>query len=817
MVERSGRRRLVGASALLCAGLVLSASADGVSARASVLIEQAAPVPAPLVGGAVGSGNGSYASLSGDGRFVAYQAIPTVNDDAAAADPRTTTIYLSDRDTGVTAEITTVPEGQRPGNSVHPVVSGDGCSIVVVTEISLDVFRDDDTGDRWDVYRLQLPHCGGTPGAWELVSTRADGSGLARDDVSTVDPPTVSRAGTLIAYTHPATQLIETGEVTSVSLVNLEVPLTDPARSTPVAGMPISTPDTQFVHAGLDQPAISGDGRFVAYRSDAASADAVPGWGTGTTPGGPATRQIYVWDRNEIDPFLAVRLVSLRVDGEPTAVGASDPVLSRDGRVVAFTSADVGLVPAVFPACGGGCPTQVFRLDRDTDANGIYDEVSRTAMTMVSSVEGSDPVVAGTASSSQPALSAEGQLVAFITKAGNLQLVKASGGGEPDDGDLLVADAALGTLRRVAVTADGVRPAVAAHSHPQLSDTGRTAAFDTLAGPQLVEGGVPGRQVVTISTPPTLSMAEADVGSTLVGFTSDEYFVAVINNGPTTFTPSTVTVSNRRFAINQNQGTCVLGAPVPPGADCTVLLTFTPDAPGPVSATLTVAETGFGAFSVSSTVRGTGGDPALRANPGGQDFGAVVIGQASPEIVFDVENISLTPTSVSSVEVSGANATDFAITTNSCDRKALNPRFTCSVGVTFSPTGPGRRSALVKIVTPLGQYTSMLAGGDGRYDPIFEVAGSEVAAGSSLGVGGRGFPPDTSVSILFGDDPASALVTSTNADGAFLLWLPIDPAARGGQRVVVAQAADGSVGSATVEVIEQPDSSPALPGFGLGF
>ncbi len=536
--------------------------------------------------------------------------------------------------------------------------------------------------------------------------------------------------------------MIEAGEVTSVSLVNLEVPVTDPARSVPVAGMPISTPDTQFVHAGLDQPAISGDGRFVAYRSDAASADAVPGWGTGATPGGPATRQIYVWDRNEIDPFLAVRLVSVRVDGEPTAVGASDPVLSRDGRVVAFTSADVGLVPAVVPPCGGGCPTQVFRLDRDVDANGIYDEVSRTAMTMVSSVEGSDPVVAGTASSSQPALSAEGQLVAFITKAGNLQLVEASGGGEPDDGDLLVADAARGTLRRIAMTTDGVRPAVAAHSRPQLSDTGRATAFDTLAGPQLVAGGVPGRQVVTISTPPTLSIAEADVGSTLVGFTSDEYFVAVINNGPTTFTPSTVTVSNGRFAINQNAGTCVLGAPVPPGADCTVLLTFTPNAPGPVAATLTVAETGFGAVSVSSTVRGTGGDPALRANPGGKDLGTVVVGQTSPEIVFDVENISLVPTSVSSIEVSGANPDDFAITTNSCDGKVLNPRATCSVGVTFSPTGPGHRTALVKVVTPLGQYTSMLAGGDGRYAPVFEVAAGEVVAGSDLGVGGRGFPPE---------------------------------------------------------------------------
>ena len=213
--------------------------------------------------------------------------------------------------------------------------------------------------------------------------------------------------------------------------------------------------------------------------------------------------------------------------------------------------------------------------------------------------------------------------------------------------------------------------------------------------------------MVAISTPPTLSIAEADVGSTLVGFTSDEYFVAVINNGPTTFTPSTVTVSEQplrhqpeRGHVRARSARCLRA----PTARCGS--PSRPTAPGPVSATLTVAETGFGAVSVSSTVRGTGGDPTLRANPGGKDLGTVVIGQTSPEILFDVENISLAPTSVSSIEVSGANPDDFAIASNSCAGKMLNPRATCSVGVTFSPTGPGHRTALVKVVTPLGQYTT---------------------------------------------------------------------------------------------------------------
>lgn len=812
MVERNGQRRWVAvASVVLCAGFILSASSVGVSARPSIEVGRTS-VMSPSVASASTTGESTRPSVSGDGRLVAYQGRPQSDDD-----PRTSTVYLNDRESASTVELTAVPEGLRSGNSLNPVISGDGCNVVVVTELALDVFRDDDTGDRWDVYRLRLEHCGGVAGGWELVSTSTDGSALARDDVSTVDPPAVSRSGTLIAYTHPATQLIEAGGVTSISLVDLERPISDPGRSTPVSGMPISAPNTQYVHAGLDQPAISGDGRFLAYRSDAASTDAVPGWGTGIDPGGPATRQIFVWDRSEVDPFLAVQLISTRVDGQPTVVGASDPVLSRDGKVVAFTSADVGLVPAVFPPCAAGCPTQVFRLDRDTDSNGLYDEVARTEMTMVSAVAGSDPVVAGTAASSQPSLSADGQLTAFITKASNLQLIEASGGGDPDDGDLLIADAVLGTLRRVTVTADGVQPVVAAHAHPQLSDTGRTTVFDTLAAPQLIVGGTPGRQMVTMTTTPTLALAEADLGTTLVGFTSDEWYVAVINTGETTFTPSEVTVSDSRFAINQEASTCALGAPVPPGSDCTVYLTFTPRSPGAVTATLRVSETGFEAASVSSVVRGAGGEPTLRTNPAGKNLGQVVVGQSGYEFLFDVENISLLPTSVHAIKVVGADADEFTVTSDSCLGGPLNPRSTCSVGVTFTPKRSGHRSALVQIFTPTGQYTSFVADGDAIYTPSIQVGAPQAEAGDDLLVGGNGYPPNTALSILFGDDSRSRLETTTNDDGTFLHWFPIDPSERGGDRSVIVQAADGTVASTDVQIIEAPSNPVGTPGFGYGF
>jgi hypothetical protein len=820
VAEGSGRRRvLAAATSVLCAGFVLSASAATVAARPDVALRHLDTAPRPTAAGAVGDGGGSHATVSGDGRYVAFQGVPggVAGVPVADGDNRSSTIYLTDREVGVTTELTPVPEGRRAGNSRHPVLSGDGCTVVVVTELALDVFRDDDTGERWDVYRTRLGHCDGAGAGWELVSTGTDGNSLARDDVRADSRPAVSRNGTVIAYTHPATQLFDGGAgLTSVTVVDLAIPLDNPDRSVLAAGMPLSPPSTQFVHAGLDQPALSGDGRFLAYRSDAASSEAVASWGQGPVPGGPATRQVFVWDRAEPDPFLAVRLVSARPDGTPAPAGASEPALSRDGRIVAFTSADPGLAPAVFPVCADGCPSQVFRLDRDADENGWLDEANRTTMTLVSSEPGTNPVVAGVAPSSQPALSGDGQLVAFVTKAPNLQLVKASGGGEPTDGDLLVADARLGGLRRVALSADGTRPPVGAHARPQMSDTGRTTVFDTLAAVQLVPGAAPGRQVVAMTTEPTLSLADADLGTTLVGLQSDEWYVAVINEGPTSFSPSEITVSDNRFEINRLGSTCALYTAVPPGADCTVKLTFTPRSPGPVSATLTVAETGFQAVSVSSRVSGSGGDPTLRADPGGADLGVVAVGASSPEFQFDVQNISLAPTSVASVRVVGAHAGDFAVTSDSCIDRPLNPRSTCSIGVTFSPTAPGRRAALVQVETSTGEYTTLVAAGDARYAPQLILPADEVDAGRSFIAGGSGYPANAQVSIAFDDSSGPMLRVATNDDGIFIVEVPVGPSERGGRRVVVVQASDGTVASATIDVVEHDSQMVGLPGFGLG-
>ncbi len=821
MAEHGRRRRVASViAAALGAGLLLSAGAGGVDARPVFIFQQAEEgTEGEPTAGPIGGILGSNASVSGDGRFIVFQGAPEVDPESEVPqDPRSTTVYLTDRQEDTTVELTPVPVGLRPGETVHPVISGDGCTVVAITEMALDVFRDDDTGVRWDVYRTTLPHCEGVIGDWELVSTRDDGSALARDDVSPLDPPAVSRSGTDIAFTHPATHLFEAdGELTTVTLVDLTLPIDNPIRSMPVAGMPVVGPNTPFVHAGLDQPAISGDGRYVAYRSDAASAEAVPIWGEGPVAGEAATRQVFVWDRNEADPFLAVRMISVRPNGEPSVAGASEPTLSRDGRVVAFSSGDVGLVPAVFPQCEPSCPSQVYRLDRDTDRNGWFDEPNGTELALISAELGSEPPIAGTAPSSQPALTADGELVVFVSKAPNLQLIQARGGGEAADGDVLVANVTTGRLDRVTVSSDGVRPTIGAHARPAVSDTGRTTVFDTLvAGEFLNDGEAVGRHVVALSSPPKLALADADLGTTVVGLQSDEWYVAVINEGPSSFVPQVVEVSDPSFELNFDESTCNLGSSVPPGGDCTVRLSFTPSVEGPTDATLTISESGFDAVSVSSTVSGSGGEPQLRLDPAGADIGLIDIGQSSNEFQFDVMNISVIPTSVATVQVTGTDPQDFVITTNNCADRPLNPNASCSVGITFTPTDTGRRTAVVEIFTPEGAYATMVMAGDAQYSPKLVVATEEVVAGEQLQASGVDYPPDTDVTIVFGDGAGDAVTVRTDASGTFLTTVPVAENARGGERTIVVQSPDGAAATAPVEVIEEQTLMIGMPGFGLG-
>jgi Tol biopolymer transport system component len=791
---------------LLAASASVAIAALGITHAAASTRQPTSLAQGPTV--AVESQAGSNPSVSSDGRFVVYAGPP-----ATEGDERTSTVWLRDRSNGGEVELTQPLPGARVGNSVFPVISGDGCYAAVLTEMPFDLFRDDDTGDRWDVYRVKLPNCGGTLNGWELISTNAfrGNDQAAADDVDPRFPPAISGAGSVIAYTHKfdASQ----SELVGIIVVDLTIPVGQPRHAVPVAGTPPAVPNSTYHYAGLREPSVSDDGQFVAFTSDANSSKATPDWGSGPVPGEYAYSQVYVWDRLNPDVNTAVKRASLGPDSTPNGA-ASSPAISADGTYVAFSSTAVNLViGASLPPCIDSCPPQVYRYNR---VDGTVVLVSRVPSSISTQIIGSD------LGATQPAISSDGSQVAFVTRSTNLLTTRPSVGGAATDGDIMVSNVDVAEIYRASILTDGVTPAPAANAHPKLSATGRVIVFDTLAGaaysPLAVQTPDSMRQVVGITQQPQLSIADINVGTGMVGLPGAEWFVRLYNAGPGSFVPSKVESTNKQFGITF--GNCIEGYAIPPGGSCGVAVILTPSSEGPLGGALKISETGFGALNVQSKVTGAGGFPALTADQGSyHHFDALKVGEVSQANTFTVSNVSLVPAWVTAVAIQGANPKDFRIVKTKCRNAVLEISAGCTVDVAFSPKEAGHRSATVVVATDTGQYTSVLVDGDSHFAPSIQAAGTDVVAGDQIGVGGAGFAPDATITLLWADGAGRRTTVQADKAGNFLLSMLVAANERPGDRMLVAQTPGTGTDPAslvlrvTSRAVEEVDAaSPDWPG-----
>jgi Tol biopolymer transport system component len=793
------------------------AAAAGTLFAAAIALPSAAQTPptAPGAGTVVVAAeqivDAGEPTLSADGRWIVF---------GGELDGRAS-VFRTDRTTGQTIELSSLPPGVRDGATVHPRISADGCVVVAITEIPYDLFRDDDRGERWDVYRLVVPECAGQVNGWELVSADAR-SGTARDDVFTDSAPSLSGSGAQIAYVHQAPDAPE--GVATITIVDVAVALGETGREQQVAGMPVEAPGGAFKYRGARDPALSQNGRHLAFVSDTTASEALPGWGEGPIRGEYATSQVFVWDRLWPDQRRAVRLVSGR-DGVPSLAGGGEPAVSEDGRIVVFTSRDRTLVPAQLE-CAQECPLQVYRFDRDTDGNGVFDEpVRRPDLALVSAVDAGvveqGVPVAGNASSWSPAVNADGSQIAFVTDAHNLLPTRRGGGGGPLDGDLLVAEFHLGQIRRVLDGADATG-VPGAHGRPALSKSGQVLVFDTMAA-RVVPAATPpigaagGRAVMAVEFVPQLSLAALDFGTVLLGFESTELFATVQNAGPAAFEPTDVRSSSGNFQIKG--GSCIRGIIVAAGQSCSVRLTFNPSAPRGFSAELTVAGAGPGDPSVTAALHGSAGEPALLATPGGVDLADGVVGQAADRVAIDIGNIGFIPVSVRSLTIGGANPDDFTIVSEACTGgRALNPDASCAVEIEFLPLGSGYRSALLIATANNGAYTTAVLGGFGDYEPSFlRDEASPAQQGGTIGLGGSGFPANVTVAIGFEGGGVPFATVDTNESGTFLTRVTLPARIRVGPRTLTASASGGVAAQLDI-VIEgrRRADTTLLPGFGLG-
>jgi uncharacterized repeat protein (TIGR01451 family) len=222
-------------------------------------------------------------------------------------------------------------------------------------------------------------------------------------------------------------------------------------------------------------PALSADGRFVAFHSDAQNL--VPGFDPLLF-----TDEVYVHDRES----GTTEIVSINNAGEAANSLSFRADISGDGRFVVYSSFAENLVPGLQNGFH-----HVYLRDR---ATGTTERISEDAA--------GDP---GDGTSILPKVSLDGRFVAFQTNSGNLI------GDGNHESHILVKDRATGAFERVSATSTG-EPADLLSEHPDITPDGRFVTFFSLAT-NLVPGDTNNRRDIFVRDRQTGTVVRVSVST----------------------------------------------------------------------------------------------------------------------------------------------------------------------------------------------------------------------------------------------------------------------------------------------------------------
>jgi Tol biopolymer transport system component len=313
--------------------------------------------------------------MSADGRFVAF--VSSAGNLVAGDTNHLPDVFVHDCVTGRTTRVS-VGRGGRQGNgaSGFAAISADG-RFVAFTSAAWNLVGRDTNGTS-DVFVHDR-----STGRTRLVSVSSVGVEGNRDS----EGPAISAHGRFVAFTSDASNLVagDTNHIADVFVHDRDTGRTTrvsvSSGGTQAAGFPTGT--------GSNSPAISADGRYVAFHSEAQNL---------VRHDTNDTFDIFVRDRR-LGTTLRVNVSSNGSQANAETLGS--PVISPDGRLVAFTSLATNLVPG--------------------DANGITDAFIHdrvTGRTILASVSSNG--TQGNDSSSPTAFSLDDRLLALSSYASNL-------------------------------------------------------------------------------------------------------------------------------------------------------------------------------------------------------------------------------------------------------------------------------------------------------------------------------------------------------------------------------------------------------------
>jgi Tol biopolymer transport system component len=393
-------------------------------------------------GGGESDGTSGYPVLSSDGRYVAFISDAT-NLTSPAESSADNDVFVHDRKTLTTTRASLATDGSIPDAAVSYTESFSGNGrFVAFQSPAKNLTTPAQTNDFEDIFVRDTK-----TGVTELISVSTGGGEANGDSIY----PSISDDGRYVAFASAATNLVSNdsnGAVGDIFVRDRKTKTTVIASIT--NGKLPSDNDSVF-------PAISGDGRYVAFASY-----------SDLTSEGNGAPDIFLHDLKTRQTRLA-SVTSAGAAGEGIHKTLTSAI-SADGRYVVFASDYEYIVGS------GGRDYQVYL--RDMKANTTVC-VSVTPYGLM-----------GNSDSNDPAISADGRFVTFTSEAANLVE------GDTHDQDVFVRDMKAGVTRIASETSLGINPNQSS-AYSDISGDGTVVAFMSLAN-NLLEDGVDGNGLADV-------------------------------------------------------------------------------------------------------------------------------------------------------------------------------------------------------------------------------------------------------------------------------------------------------------------------------
>ena len=336
-------------------------------------------------------------------------------------------------------------------------------------------------------------------------------------------------------------------------------------------------------------------------------------------------------------------------------------------------------------------------------------------------------------------------------------------------------------------------------------------------------GGITATQNIltwTLGPTPVVGFAPAspiDFPDIATGASTAPISITVTNSGGAPLHISSVSVTGTNptdFGIASN--TCTAGA-IPVNATCTVAVTFTPTGTGERQANLQFTDDA----SSSPQILALGGNGLAPATPGVTVAPSSPImlpsttqGATSAPVAVTVTNSGNAILNVTAVTLTGVNAADFALASNTCTGAAVSASATCTVGISFTPHATGARQANLQITdnAPASPQSFTLTGTGNASTPAVvispatgSVAGTQGTANNSTNIviSNAGSAPLHVSGVVFGGANVSEFVNPSNP----CVGTPIAPNATCSISVTFAPLGVGTR-TETVTITDDAPNSP---------